>query len=133
LEPEAATREGERLVYFPYAAVPWKGIMAGGGYEGGYSKSAPIGIYEESSSLEISGFEFFIGYVIKIKIIAPYFKVGYGAHSYRQKIESLDVESFKVDHKKSAVTIGIGIRLYPIKNLFGVGEAKICSPKSQAV
>ncbi len=107
--------------------------MAGGGYEGGYSKSAPIGIYEESSSLEISGFEFFIGYVIKIKIIAPYFKVGYGAHSYRQKIESLDVESFKVDHKKSAVTIGIGIRLYPIKNLFGVGEAKICSPKSQAV
>lgn len=115
---------GEGLVYFPYAAIMWKGILIGGGYEGGYSKSGAIGLFEEASSLKISGFEFFIGYVIKIKIIAPYIKVGYGSYSYQQKIESPYVESFKVDHKKSAVTFGGGIRIYPLKNLFLMGEGK---------
>ncbi|MDH7513094.1 MAG: outer membrane beta-barrel protein [Clostridiales bacterium] len=115
---------GEGLVYFPYAGITWKGVLIGGGYEGGYSKSGTIGLYEEASSLKISGFEFFIGYVIRIKIIAPYIKLGYGSYSYQQKVDSPYVESFKVDHKKTAVSIGGGIRLYPFKNLLLMGEAK---------
>ncbi len=115
---------GEGLVYFPFAAITWKGIFLGGGYEGGYSKTGAIGLYEEASSLKISGLEFFIGYIIKIKIIAPYIKVGYGSYSYKQTVESPYVENFKVDHKKSAVTVGGGIRLYPVKNIFFIGEGK---------
>jgi hypothetical protein len=115
---------GEGEVYFPYAAIVWKGVLIGGGYEGGYSKKGEIGLYEEPSSLEISGFEFFIGYVVKIKIIAPYIKIGYGSYSYRQEIDSPYVGSFKVDHKKTAITVAGGIRLYPFKNLFLMGEGK---------
>ncbi len=52
---------GGGLVYFPYAAIMWKGILIGGGYEGGYSKSGTIGLYEEASSLKISGLRLLAG------------------------------------------------------------------------
>jgi hypothetical protein len=123
-DPDIKNIYGEGFVYFPYAAVIWKRILIGGGYEGGYLKNGAIGLYEEPSSLKISGFEFFIGYVIKIKIIAPYIKIGCGSYSYQQKIDSPYVESFKVDHKKTAITIAGGVKIYALKNLFLMAEAK---------
>src|SRR4030066_400049 len=33
---------GSGMVYFPFLAVTWKGIILGAGYEGGYSKAREV-------------------------------------------------------------------------------------------
>lgn len=116
---------GNGTVYFPYAAIVWHGVILGGGYEGGYSRSGKIGLYEESTSLTVKGYEFFLGYQFKVKIFAPYFKVGYGSYSYKQTIESSFVGEYKVDHKKTTVTFGGGLKVYPLKNLYLAGEVRL--------
>ena len=116
---------GNGMVYFPYLAIiVGKGIIIGGGYEGGYSKDGKIGLYNESTSLKVTGVEFFIGYQLKIKIVSPYIKIGYGAFSYKQTIDSPYVGEYKVDHKKTTMIIGGGLKFYPIKNLFLAVEIK---------
>jgi opacity protein-like surface antigen len=116
---------GNGTVYFPYLVVNiGKGITIGGGYEGGYSKVSEIGLYNESSMLKVTGIEFFIGYQLNIKNISPYIKIGYGAFSYKQTVENPYVEEYKVDHKKTTMTIGGGFKFYPIKHLFFGGEIK---------
>ncbi len=115
---------GNGLVYFPYAALKWKGIILGGGYEGGYAKTAEIGIYKESSRLKVEGFEVFIGYEFKIRMLAPYFRVGYGSYTFKQTIDSPFLGNFKVDGKKATATGAAGIRIYPFKNLFLAGEVR---------
>lgn len=115
---------GNGMVYSPCASIIWNGVMLGGGYEGGYSKSGKIGIYEEATSLEIKGYELFLGYRLKMKFFAPYIKVGYGSFSYKQTNESKYVGEYKVDHKMTAVTLGGGLKIYPIKYLYIAGEVK---------
>lgn len=115
---------GNGMVYFPCTSIIWKGIMLGGGYEGGYSRSGKIGIYEEPTSLEVKGYEIFLGYQLKVKYFAPYIKVGYGSYSYRQTIESAYVGEYKVNHKKTAVTFGGGLKIYPLKYFYFAGEVR---------
>lgn len=116
---------GNGTVYFPYLAINvWKGIIIGGGYEGGYSRDGKIGLYNESTSLRVLGVEFFVGYQLRIKIVSPYIRIGYGSFSYKQTIDSPYVGDYKVDHKKSTVIISGGLKFYLIKNLFLAGEVK---------
>jgi opacity protein-like surface antigen len=124
-DPDIKNIYGNGTVYFPYLSINiWNGFTIGGGYEGGYSKEAEIGLYNESSILNVTGMEFFIGYQLKIKNISPYIKIGYGTFSYKQTVENPYVEDYKVDHKKTTMTIGGGLKFYPIKHLFIGGEIK---------
>ena len=109
---------GSGMVYFPFLAVTWKGIILGAGYEGGYSKSGKIGLYQEPTTLKVNGFEVYVGYALRIKSLAPYFRVGYGSYSYKQTIDSPYLSDFKVDGTKSTFSGSAGIKLYPIKRLF---------------
>jgi opacity protein-like surface antigen len=115
---------GNGMVYFPFLAVTWKGIMLGAGYEGGYSKSGKIGLYQDPTTLKVNGFEVFVGYAFRIKFLAPYFRVGYGSYSYKQTIDSPYLSDFKVDGTKSTYTGSVGIKFIPIKNLFLAIEAR---------
>lgn len=115
---------GSGTVYFPFLAVTWKGIILGAGYEGGYSKSGKIGLYQDPTTLKVNGFEVFVGYALTIKILAPYFRVGYGSYSYKQTIDSPYLGDFKVDGTKSTFSGSAGIKFYPIKRLFLAIEAR---------
>src|SRR4030043_843630 len=63
------------MISFPFLAVTWKGIILGAGYEGGYSKSGKIGLYQEPTTLKVNGFEVYVGYALRIKSLAPYIRV----------------------------------------------------------
>jgi len=115
---------GSGMVYFPFLAVTWKGIIMGAGYEGGYSKSGKIGLYQETTTLKVNGFEVYVGYALRIKNLAPYFRVGYGSYSYKQTIDSPYLSDFKVDSTKSTVTGSAGFKFFPIKNMFLAIEAR---------
>lgn len=115
---------GNGTVYFPFLAVTWKGIILGSGYEGGYSKSGKIGLYQDPTTLKVNGFEVFIGYAFRIKFLAPYFRVGYASYSYKQTIDNPYLSDFKVDGTKSTVAGSVGIKFFPIKNLFLAIEAR---------
>ncbi len=93
---------GTGMIYYPYAAVhPWKGLFLGAGYEGAAARSGAIGIYEEATTLKLTGFEFFAGYEIPFGRIVPYVKAGYAVYSYRQVIESPYLEENRVDASKT--------------------------------
>jgi opacity protein-like surface antigen len=117
---------GNGPVYFPCLAVNfWKGFILGGGYEGGYSRTAKLGLYQESSTLEITGFEIFLGYQIPMGKFCPYIKIGFGSFNYRQSVDNPVLEEFKIDKKDMAIIYGGGIRYYPLKNIFLAGEIKM--------
>jgi len=124
---------GNGMIYFPFLAVTWKGIIMGAGYEGGYSKSGKIGLYQEATTLKVNGFEVYVGYALRIKSLAPYFRVGYGSYSYKQTIDSPYLSDFKVDGTKSTFSGSAGIKFYPIKRLFLAVEARYVPLKVRPV
>ncbi len=115
---------GDGTSCFPSVrAVIWKGLEVGAGYEGGYRRDGLIGLYQEASTLEVNGFEVFAGYGFKVNILEPYARPGYGFYAYKQTIDS-EFAPFKVDHKKSAPTLGAGVRVRPLAGLVLSVEAK---------
>jgi len=110
---------GNGLSLFPYLAVnPWKGLLAGVGYDLGYSKSGTIGIYNESTSLKISGLQVFVGYQYPISFLTPYALLGIGAYSYKQTVASPVYTGFSA--KKSTFFFAVGTKASPLKALPGL-------------
>lgn len=124
---------GNGMVYYPFLAVNFKGFMIGAGYEAGYKKSAKVGMYQESATLEVKGLEIFVGYQMKFLIFAPFVKVGYGSFSYKQTVESPYLGQFKVDHKKSSFTAAGGLKAYILSNIFIGGEIKFVPLKVKPI
>ncbi len=122
---------GQGFVYNPYAAIQWGRFLIGGGYEEAKASRGEIGLYEESSSLRIRGFDLFVGYVFTFRIVAPYLKIGYGRYSYQQTIDSLYVGSDGVNQKKWTVTIAGGARFRVFKHLLLAGEVKYTPLKAR--
>jgi opacity protein-like surface antigen len=109
---------GNGAVSFPsLSARVWKGLFLGLGYEGGYSKDGTLGLHQEPASLEVTGYEFFAGYELRLKNFAPYVTLGYGSYRYRQTVESAYVGDIKVDERKAAVTLGAGLKYFPFGKL----------------
>lgn len=116
---------GNGTVYVPYAALNfWKGFVVGAGYEGGYSRTAKLGIYQESATLKITGYEIFLGYQLRIGKLCPYLKVGYGSFRYQESVDNPLLEKFAIDKTDMAMIYGGGVKFFPLKNLFIAGEAK---------
>ena len=115
---------GNGTAYFPCASVNfWKGLFVGLGYEGGFDRDGKIGLYQEETSLKVTGIEFFAGYHFDLGKVSPYVKLGLGSYSYEQVVSG----QAKVDEKKSALTLAAGARFYPLKGLFLAAEIK-CVP-----
>ncbi|MGB9006325.1 MAG: outer membrane beta-barrel protein [Candidatus Aminicenantales bacterium] len=117
---------GNGLCLFPYLAVnPWKGVIAGAGYELGYSKSGKIGLLHEATTLKVSGFEFFAGYQMPLGIITPYALAGFGSFFYMQTVDSPAAQD--VDASKATFFFAVGAKVHPLKglkNLFACAEFK---------
>jgi hypothetical protein len=111
------------LCYFPYASVNlYKGFTIGAGYEFGYSRDGTIGIYNEATTLKVTGIEAFVGYQYSLSIVTPYVFVGFGSFSYTQTVVSPSAQV--VDATKSTFFVAGGIKVYPIKNLYISAEVK---------
>jgi opacity protein-like surface antigen len=111
------------LCYFPYAAVNlYKGFTIGAGYEFGYSRDGTIGIYNEATTIKVTGFEAFIGYQYPLPMVTPYVFVGFGSFSYTQTVDSPAAQ--QVDATKSTFFVAGGVKVYPMKNLYISAEVK---------
>lgn len=123
----AAIKEvyGNGTMFFPYAAIhAWKGLFLGAGYEGGYSKTGAIGIYDETATLKVTGFEFFAGYEQAVGMISPFLRAGYGSYSFRQSVNSAIHEANIIDSTKGTFVLAGGLKLSLSGSLSLVGEAK---------
>ncbi len=110
---------GQGTCLFPYLAVnPWKGVIVGAGYEFGYSKSGHIGIYDEATTLKVSGLEVFAGYQYPVGFMTPYALLGLGSFSYKQTVASQAAQ--KVDTSKMTFFFAVGAKASPLKALPGL-------------
>lgn len=109
---------GNGRVYTPYISYfPHELYGLELSYEGGYRKEAPIGLYEEKSTLSVRGFKLngVLGY--RFWRLFPYFKFGVGTFFYKQDIESEFVRR-EVDHHKWTTVAGVGVELKLFPSLF---------------
>ena len=111
------------VCYFPYAAANlYKGFTIGAGYEFGYSRDGKIGIYEEATTLKVTGIEAFVGYEYSLPMVTPYVFVGFGSFSYTQTVVSPSAQNF--DKTQSTFFVAGGVKVYPMKNLYISAEVK---------
>jgi hypothetical protein len=116
---------GNGMVYYPYLALhAWKGLFVGAGYEGGYSRKGMIGIYEEPTTLRVTGFEAFVGFEIKFGTVSPYIKAGYARYSYKQTIDSPFIGNQAANGSKWTPAIGGGLKLSLSGAFFVAGEIR---------
>jgi hypothetical protein len=121
---------GQGIVFYPTVDVDlFKGLTIGAGYELGYSRKGKIGDYEEDATLEVSGFEFFFAYQLRLKSVVPFISLGGGLYSYKQTIVSDYARD--VDATKMTFVVGGGVKFYPFKGFYVAGEFKYVPLKVQ--
>jgi opacity protein-like surface antigen len=124
---------GNGTAYFPsIRLVEWKGLEVGAGYEAGYKRNGVIGLYQEKTTLRITGYEVFAGYGYRLKIMEPYLRLGCGWYAYKQTIESESMP-VKIEHKKSGLTLAAGARVYPLARIHLSLEAKYVALKVKPI
>lgn len=126
-DPTLGEIYGDGYIFEPYIrySVP-RFLTLELAYEGGYRKSGTVGLFQENSTLSVSGFQ--LAAVVPIPLlriprVSTYFKVGVAYYFYKQDIESEFVR-LKVDHRKWTTVIGAGMRLQLFRGLFLTAEYK---------
>jgi hypothetical protein len=115
---------GNSTVYVPYFRLtPLRNIGIEVAYEGGYKRSGTVGIYEEDSTLSVTGWEFSGILYLPIRPLVGYFKLGMAYYSYKQDIESEFIRN-PVDHKKWTNVFGFGVILTITRGLYLSAEVK---------
>ena len=116
---------GSGTVYSPFLAVGlWRGFRVGASYEGGYSRTGVIGLYDEATTLKVSGVEVFAGYWLKLDLVALYLRGGWGNYSYFQTVQSPMARNYPVDARGQAVVAAAGVNVYLLERLYLCGEIK---------
>jgi len=118
---------GDGYVYEPYLRYSFAGSYSLElSYEGGYKKSGLVGVFQEDSTLSVSGFQL-TGIVrvplLRIRRVSTYFKIGFAYYFYKQDIDSPFVRQ-KVDHTKWTTVIGVGMSLNLFRGFFLTAEYK---------
>jgi hypothetical protein len=126
-DPTLGTIYGDGYVYEPYVRYSFTGSYGLElSYEGGYKKSAPIGLFQEDSTLSVNGFQL-TGIVripfLRIRNVSTYFKVGIAYYFYKQDIDSEFVRQ-QVDHSKWTTVLGAGLSLHLFRGIFLTAEVK---------
>jgi hypothetical protein len=124
-EPPAKSVYGAGFIINPSLSVeisPYFSIQAA--WEGGYQRSADIGLYQESSNLilnawELSGIFHYPGW----KPLVPYVKAGLISCGYRQDIDSAFIRR-AVNHRSLSYSAAAGLKYYAGSNVFFLAELK---------
>jgi hypothetical protein len=115
---------GDGYVYVPYLRLmPFRNIAFEVAYEGGYKRNGKIGLYDEDSTLSVTGLEFSGILFLPLRTFVGYVKFGMGYYIYKQDIES-DFTRLTVDDSKWTTFIGGGINLRVIDGLYLSAEVK---------
>jgi|GEM_PF-477840 len=124
---------GNGAVYYPAVFIEiWKGLGLGAGYEGGYSRDGLIGIYEEATTLKISGFEIFAAYELGLEHLGVFARAGYGNYGYKQFIDNPNLP-YEIDDRKSTVVLAGGLKFLPVEKFFFIVEVKYVPLKVKPV
>ena len=118
---------GDGYVYEPYIRYSFAGSYSLElSYEGGYKRSGPVGLFQEDSTLSVTGLQL-NGIVrvpvLRIRNVSTYFKIGIAYYFYKQDIDSEFVRQ-QVDHSKWTTVIGAGMSLHLFRGLFLTAEVK---------
>lgn len=118
---------GDGYIYEPYIRYSFPRLLTLElSYEGGYKRTGPVGLFQEDSTLSVTGFQL-TGVVpvpiLRIRRVSTYFKIGIAYYFYKQDIDSEFVRQ-QVDHSKWTTVIGGGMNLYLFRGLFLTAEVK---------
>jgi hypothetical protein len=102
----------------------WRGFRVGASFEGGYSRTGVIGLYDEPTTLEVSGVEVFAGYWLKFDLVSLYVRGGWGNYAYLQTVQSPAARNFPVDARSQTVVAAAGLNVYLLERLYICGEVK---------
>ena len=115
---------GNSTIYVPYFRLrAFRNIGLEVAYEGGYKKSGTVGIYEENSTLSVTGWEFSGILYLPIRSLMGYIKFGMAYYSYKQDIESNFIRE-PVDHTKWTNVFGGGVIWNLARGLYLSAEVK---------
>ncbi len=122
---------GDGYVYNPYIRwMPHHFFAFEVAYEGGYAKEAPIGLFEENSTLSVTGWEICMVLHYRFNRFDPYVRFGYANYQYKQEIDSEFIRQ-QVDHRKATSLIAGGLKVELYKGLNFGGEVKYSPMKVQ--
>jgi hypothetical protein len=117
---------GDGYVFEPYIRYSLGMLNLELSYEGGYKRSGPVGLFQENSTLSVTGLQL-SGIVpipiLRIRNLSTYFKIGIAYYFYKQDIDSEFVRQ-QVDHTKWTTVIGGGMSLRLLRGLFLTAEVK---------
>jgi len=120
---------GNDSIYIPHFELNlFRGLFIGVCYEGDYSATGSLGLYGETSSLEIRGVDIYAGYRLNLDKLFPYFKVGAAFYSYKQTISS-EYRDLEISGNKSTITLATGFKYFPFQDIFLFTEVKYISLK----
>jgi hypothetical protein len=115
---------GNDSIYIPHFELNiYRGFFMGVCYEGDYSASGQLGIYGETSTLEIRGIDVYAGFRLNLEKLYPYIKVGAGFYSYKQTITS-EYRDFEISGNKATITLATGLKYFPFEDIFIFSEVK---------
>ena len=118
---------GDGYVFEPYLRYAFaRSLILELSYEGGYKKRAPIGIFQEDSTLSVTGIQLSAIVplpILRLRNVSTYFKLGVAYYFYKQDIDSEFVRQ-QVDHRKWTTVIGGGMSINLFRGLFLTAEVK---------
>ncbi len=117
---------GNGWIFVPYVRITSERtqLAVEFSYEGGYNQSAPIGIYEEMSTLKMYGLEMSAYGWYRFGIVVPYLKMGIGYYFYNQQIDSEFVDK-KVQGSDQRLLFAAGLDINLPKGFYLTGEVKV--------
>lgn len=125
-DPDLKAVYGAGTVYCPALLLqPGETLFLGAAYEGGFVREGTIGLYEEATTLRVSGIEVFGGLRVRANPVVFYARAGYGPYRYRQTVESPAAGDFPVRGIRWALSLAGGLRAELGERLFLMGELKL--------
>lgn len=117
---------GNGLIFVPFLRITSSKtpVAVEFSYEGGYNQSAPIGLYDEVSTLKLYGLEVSAYVWHRFGFAAPYLKLGLSYCFYRQDIDSEYVDK-KVQGSEQRLLLAAGLDIDLPKGLYLTGEVKL--------
>ncbi len=116
---------GDGTIYLPFVRLTSSQSPMGLelSYEGGYSRTAPIGIFQENSTLSVSGVEASAFVTRRFGMLTPYLKVGIGYYTYKQDIDSEFIRR-NIGNSQQVMLVGGGLDIQLFRGFYVTSEFK---------